>query len=342
MRKVNEENERVKRRYLEYLREAKGQDEASLDKVAAALLDFETALGFKSFKAFHRDWAARYKKHLEGRRNARTGKPLGLATKDSTLRLVKGLFDWLASQPGYKSRITYADVSYFNNTAKNARAARSTLSGRHPSLEQCAHAFRQMPGETPIDRRDRAIFACLMLTGARAGAIASLRLGHVDVEAGRVFQDGREVRTKFSKSFETWFFPVDAMYRDCVVQWIAYLRQERHFGPTDAVIPKTRVGTQDGRFACIGFSRDPYSSSQQINAAFKSAFTRVGCHPFTPHSIRTTLSLWGDKICTSMEQRKAWSQNLGHDHLATTVSAYMPVPPERQAELIRAFDGDDG
>ena len=57
MRKFNEQNERIKRQYLTFLKEAKGQDEASLDKVAAALLDFEEALEFKPFKAFHRDWA---------------------------------------------------------------------------------------------------------------------------------------------------------------------------------------------------------------------------------------------------------------------------------------------
>ena len=38
MRKFNEQNERIKRQYLIFLKEAKGQDEASLDKVAAALL----------------------------------------------------------------------------------------------------------------------------------------------------------------------------------------------------------------------------------------------------------------------------------------------------------------
>ena len=37
MRKYNAENERLKRRYVNYLREAKGQDEKSLDKVRAAL-----------------------------------------------------------------------------------------------------------------------------------------------------------------------------------------------------------------------------------------------------------------------------------------------------------------
>ncbi|MBO9420316.1 hypothetical protein J7481_12495 [Labrenzia sp. R4_2] len=88
MRKFNEENERIKRQYLIFLREAKGQDESSLDKVAAALLYFEEALGFKPFKAFNRDWATTFKTHLRKRKNARSGKPLGITTRDSILRLV--------------------------------------------------------------------------------------------------------------------------------------------------------------------------------------------------------------------------------------------------------------
>ena len=143
--------------------------------MAAALLDFEEALGFKPLKAFHREWAARYKRHLERQKNTRTGKPLGLTTRDATLRLVKGFFHWLASQPGFKSRITYADVAYFDNNAKDARAAHQQRPIPYPSSEQCAHAFRAMP-EGEVAQRDKAIFALLMLRGARDGAAASLRL----------------------------------------------------------------------------------------------------------------------------------------------------------------------
>ena len=45
----------MKRSYLAFLTNAEGYDEATLDKVAAALHEFETALSFRSFKAFHRD-----------------------------------------------------------------------------------------------------------------------------------------------------------------------------------------------------------------------------------------------------------------------------------------------
>lgn len=337
MRKFNEQNERTKRQYLTFLKEAKGQDEASLDKAAAALLDFEEALEFKPFKTFHRDWAGRYKRHLEKRRNERTGKPLGLTTRDAALRLVKGFFHWLVSQPGFKSRISYADVAYFSNNAKDARAAHARRPIPYPSIEQCAHAFRAMPERDEVERRNKAIFAFLMLTAARDGAVASLRLKHIDLVEGTVFQDGREVRTKNGKNIETWFFPVDPMYLAAFEAWVRYLREELLFGPSDALFPKSEVGVRNRRFTRLGLSREPYANAQTIITVVRDAFAAVGLPEYTPHSFRKTLTILGDKICQRMEQRKAWSQNLGHEHLATTISAYMPVSRERQGELLRAM-----
>lgn len=46
----NEENERVKRAYLTYLRLAKGYAIVSVDKVADPLLRFENAIGMKPFR----------------------------------------------------------------------------------------------------------------------------------------------------------------------------------------------------------------------------------------------------------------------------------------------------
>lgn len=335
MAQFHAENERMKRQYLEWLRDADGKDEKTLDQVAATLRDFEMALGVKPFKAFHRDWGRRYKTHLERCRNARTGKPLSLTTRDARLSKVKAFFKWLAYQPGYKSRITVSDVEYFNNNAKDARAAHAQRPVRYPSLQQCDHAFRLMPEDDEVQRRDKAMFALLMLTGARAGAAASLRLGHVDIVEGMILQDGREVRTKASKTFETWFFPVDRMYRECFEVWVTYLRDEKLFGPQDALFPKLVSGVRDGRFCREGFSREPYSGSHVVNAAVRVAFERAGLCPFTPHSFRKTLAMLGDKVCPTLEARKAWSQNLGHDNLAVTVSAYMPVSRERQANLIK-------
>ncbi len=35
-----------------------------------------------------------------------------------------------------------------------------------------------------------------------------MKLKHVDLAGGSVYQDAREVKTKFSKTFTTYFFPV--------------------------------------------------------------------------------------------------------------------------------------
>lgn len=67
-----------------------------------------------------------------------------------------------------------------------------------------------MPAGSSIEKRDRALVAFTILSGARDSAIASLRLKHVDLRAQTVFQDGREVNTKRRKTFTSTFFPVGA------------------------------------------------------------------------------------------------------------------------------------
>jgi hypothetical protein len=69
MRKFNAENERLKRRYEQYLREAKGQDDKSIDKVRAALVKFEDCTKFMPFKSFHIDQTRKFKDALSRARN---------------------------------------------------------------------------------------------------------------------------------------------------------------------------------------------------------------------------------------------------------------------------------
>jgi len=336
-RKCVEENERIKRRYLQYLREAKRSDMATVDKAADAILRFERSTGFKPFKRFHIDQAVKFKAQLSETKNEKTGKPLSKATVDSTLRTVKAFVLWLAGQQGYRSRISYADAEYFNLNAKDARVAHQERDTPFPTLEQCRHAFAQMPSAKPLQRRDKALFAFLMLTGARDGAIASLRLKHIDLVQGCVYQDARDVKTKFAKTFTTTFFPVDDAYLQCFRDWVSFLRKDQLFGTGDALFPKPLMGLNDGGFACLGLSRDTYGNAAKIREVTKTAFTSAGLPPFGPHSFRKTLGILANDCCKTPEQFKAWSLNLGHENIATTLSAYCPVSPTRQAELIRGM-----
>jgi hypothetical protein len=84
-------------------------------------------------------------------------------------------------------------------------------------LEQIEHVIRTMPADKDIERRNRALVAFTLLTGARDSAIASMKLKHVDLITNSVNQDGREVKTKFSKTFNIFFFPAHS-FRNTLVQ----------------------------------------------------------------------------------------------------------------------------
>ena len=112
MKTHNPENERTKRDYFSFLKEAKGLSETSIDAAAKALARFETSTRFKSFKAFHFEQAAAFKRQLAGQSGQRSGEPLSKATLRQTLAALKAFFEWLAGQPGFRSKITYSDANY--------------------------------------------------------------------------------------------------------------------------------------------------------------------------------------------------------------------------------------
>ena len=204
----NPNNERIKRRYFAYLKEAKRHSEPTVDAVAKALARFEADTKYRDFKAFHFEQAIAFKKHLAEQRGQRSGEKLSKATLNATLAHLKRFFHWLAGQPGYKSRLQYSDADYFNLSEKDVRIATAKREQVGPTVEQVKHVIALMPADTEIQRRDRALIAFTLLTGARDSAIASMKLKHVDLAAGCVEQDAREVKTKFSKTFTTYFFPV--------------------------------------------------------------------------------------------------------------------------------------
>jgi integrase/recombinase XerD len=238
----------------------------------------------------------------------------------------------------YKSRITYDDAEYFNLSAKETRIAKAARPARVPTLEQIRRVVLSMPATTDIERRDRALIAFTILTGARDGAVASFKLRHIDIADGKIDQDAREVQTKFSKSFVTTFFPVGDDIQAVVVNWVAYLRTDKLWGLDDPLFPATKVAVgEDLRFAAAGLDRKHWSSAGPIRAIFKEAFAAAGLPYFNPHSFRKTLALLGGKKCRTPEEYKAWAQNLGHEDVLTTFRSYGDVSSYRQAEIIRSF-----
>lgn len=155
----NPDNERTKRRYFAYLKEAKRHSEPTVDAVAKALARFEADTRHRDFRAFHFAQAIAFKKHLAEQRGQRSGEKLSKATLNATLAHVKRFFHWLAGQPGYKSRLQYSDADYFNLSEKDVRIATARREQTGPTLEQVKHVIALMPADTDIQRRDRALIA---------------------------------------------------------------------------------------------------------------------------------------------------------------------------------------
>ena len=113
-----------------------------------------------------------------------------------------------------------------------------------------------MPWVTEIERRNRALVAFTLPMAARDSAIASMKLKHVDLASGSVYQDAREVETKFSKTFTTFFFPVGEEIREIVADWVNYLRQIKLWGNDDPLFSATEMALNAARqFEAAGLKR---------------------------------------------------------------------------------------
>ena len=170
--------------------------QTSVDQIAAAIAQFEQSTNFRDFRKFHISQAVAFKDRLQRHINPETGRALAKATIHSRLMALKAFTIWLAGRPGYRSRIRYSDADYFNPSANDERIAKAVRTRPVPPLDDIRKALAAMPTDTVLERRDRAVVAFALVSGARDNAIASFSLKHIDLAARTVFQDAREVRPR--------------------------------------------------------------------------------------------------------------------------------------------------
>jgi integrase/recombinase XerD len=336
----NPENERLKRRYLQYIKEAKRQGQVSVDRIAASIDRFQSHTKIKPFRKFHIEQAIAFKRNLDDAKNARTGKPLSASAKRATLAALKAFFIWLADQPGFRSRISYSDCEYFNLDNRSTALSNARQPKSYPSLEQINHVLKLLPNTTPVEKRDRALVAFAILTGARAAALASAKVSHIDIAQREFYQNAVEVRTKFSKSFQTWFFPVGDLAHEIFDEYFSWLTKEELFGPGDPLFPQTLTGYTSGKgFQITGLKREHWTTTNSIRGIFKSSFKLAGLPYHNPHSFRHTIAELGKSRCTTFEELQSWAQNLGQNNAMTAIQNYGAVSPQRQKEIVRELDG---
>ena len=332
MPKYCSENERMKRAYAFYLEAANGKQNATIDAALRAIERFETSTRHKPFRKFHIEQVRSFRGRLADEKNTKD-KPLSVATVTSTLKHLRKFFLWLSREPGFRSALNANDANYFTPSEQDVRVATARREKRVATLGEIKRVLAHMPTNNTIERRDQALIAFAILTGARDGALASIRL------CANAFPGAREVRTKGRKTFTSIFFPVGPEPLEIVTEYVAMLRNELGFSDDDPLFPSTQVGRDEDRgFVAHGLSRSPWSGAGRIRQIFRAAFDAAGIPYANPHSFRDTLVRLGQRLCRTPEEWKVWSQNLGQESEATTFVGYGHVPAHRHAEIMRGFN----
>ena len=101
MQHYNSKNERIKKDYLRFLKEADRKSEATIDGIRKAISRYETYTGMKDFATFNREQAVAFKRHLAKTKAERSGELLAKSTLHATINALKAFFKWLSCQPGH-------------------------------------------------------------------------------------------------------------------------------------------------------------------------------------------------------------------------------------------------
>lgn len=341
MSEYNPLNERLKKQYEESMLHDDHRDPKTADKAWKAINEFERFTKRADLHTLTTEQAKGFKRWYEKQTNTK-GEPLSLSTVRSNLKALRGFFTWLKLHPQYGRKFDGRAIGYFRLSNNDDRASRATRELPAPSMEKLHTVLAAMPYETSLQKRDRAVIAFTALTGVRDAALISLKVKDVDRAKGEIWQNPRHVKTKRRKGIITTFMPFDPLWLEIVHDWLDYAEKELQLKQNDPLFPKTEVvsNPETLKFEVVGLTREHWANTTPVREIFKRAFHAVGLSYYNPHSIRKTLALFVQKHGTPI-QITAFSQNIGHDNIVTTISSYARLDEHTCHETIKTIGTGD-
>ncbi|MDB5260278.1 MAG: hypothetical protein JWN37_509 [Candidatus Nomurabacteria bacterium] len=338
-------NETIKRKFYSYLaNSSKGFSPTTIDCYDGAICLWEDFSKGEDFLYFSKTKAEEFKEWLRNKKKVRSSENVSLSYCYDMLRYLRCFFNWLSQQKGYR-KITQSDVDYLNLSKKERRVAMQPKSKVVPSLEQVKKVIENIKGENEVEMRDRALLSLALLTGARITALTSLPLRSFDRERQVIDQSPElNVKTKFSKRIVSPL--ISFSYKEPLgyfVEWVNYLTR-KGFTDEDPIFPATKVqnGTKDelGYFNTGEVEPTFWQSTSTARKIFEQRFTQAGISYHNPHSFRHLLVKEISKLHLTEEQRKAFSQSLGHEDVGTTFGSYGYgyIDEDRQIEIVNSID----
>lgn len=316
-------NDRIIHRWQSY---AGRYSEKTIERHLAAIRFFEECLGGKSFATLTTDDFAAVRDVIKGRSDRSKPDSMSASTIKHHISHIRDFFDWLMKQDGY--RRLPADFDGYLKLPKAVLAKSAQVKQKEfPYIEEAEALLHAMPIKTLSEKRARAIFAVAFLGALRADTLISLRLKHVDRERRLINQDASEVRAKAGKSMLIRWFPIPLAFEQAVLEWIDLLGR-LGFEGDDALFPDTMHLKHRFRKG-IPVMTTTHAVTDAFARACKTSATK-----YTPHAARHTIAAERDRRPLSAEERKAWSENMGHDNEQTTEIHYATMSQERRLEVM--------
>lgn len=331
MHTLNARNATALYHYQGELKHGRGFHPKTVDDILRHIWQFERRIGSIDFRSVTRKMIEDFKDELISRADKSGKEGLSASTIVHTFGNLKAFFTWLSTQDGYRKTITAQLYNHFSAPRHLVEIAGAAAQKFVPSVEQLRKMLEVMPANSPAERRDRAMVAALFLYGVRDGALISLRLKHVDIERKQVFQDAREVKTKFSKTSIVDWFPIGEDFERIVTDWIGELRN-MGAGDDAPLFPTTPFKPWIGRHS---IELEFLTTAAPVRQVLRKAAAAAGIPYFKPHAVRSTVAKLCDGWASSLRDMKALSQNLGHEHVSTTSKYYGDVEPDVKRELFR-------
>ena len=310
---------------------AKRHSTATQDQHLAAIRFLENHLDGKPFARLEINDIDGLREHLRELLSADGDEALSRSTISHILSQLRDFLAWLLRQKEFAS-LPRDLLDYLKLSRSDYAAALPRPPRPYPTIEEAVRLLDSMPQSTPKDRRSRALFALAFLGALRADTLVSLRLAHINLDQRHIVQDATEVRAKNGKSLVVHWFPIPSVFGETLVAWVEEL-QGLGCLPNDALFPSD---TWLRKPRLIGNSvRDPIAPMTTKHAATE-AF-RLASHtlerPYTPHAAKHTIAALRNLRSLTHEERKAWSENMGHDTEQITSAHYGKLTDSRRAEV---------
>jgi integrase/uncharacterized protein YbaR (Trm112 family) len=326
------DNDRALYKWLTY---AGRFDEKTVDGHLSAIRYCEVICGGKRFEHYTVEDAARVRDELKRRVRKEEDDSLSTSTVKHRASHLVSFFEWCLKQEGF-SRLPKDLSAYFQLPKAAFAAAPARALRAFPTIDEAEALLLAMPSASLSDRRARAIFAIAFLGALRADTAISLRLKHVDLAGQRIIQDGTTLRSKNGKSANISWFPIPPVFAEEVVRWCKTLH-ELNYRDEDALFPSAENLFSHGLSVIPDRKPIPVMLTKHaVSEAFAIA-CRNGSNNYTPHSAKHTIGSLRDEKHLTHAQRRAWSENMGHESERITETHYAKFSDVQRAEALASI-----